>query len=135
MGKTLIAGSKRCRGSGSSTLMEALALRFRLETTLLGGLSVDIVESDSERLVHTINGDTDDEPYVMRLVEDIKIMARETHCSTFQHAHRTANKVAHFLAHFGRDANYEEIWTDRVPNCCMNIILNDVKREPTSYFE
>ncbi|KAL8519241.1 hypothetical protein ACS0TY_010254 [Phlomoides rotata] len=135
MGQTLIAGSKRCRGSDSSTLVEALALKFGLKTAQLGGLLVNIIESDSERLVRTINGDTDDEPYVMSLVDDIKLLAQETQCSIVQHANRTANKVAHFLAHFRKDANFEEIWTDRVPTCCMKIILNDVRREPTSSYE
>ncbi|KAL8547005.1 hypothetical protein ACS0TY_006648 [Phlomoides rotata] len=112
-----------------------MALHFGLETTLLGGLSTNIMESDSERLVPTINDDTDDEPYIISTVEDIRMLARETHCSIFQHAHRDGNKVAHSLAHFGRNPVFEEIWTNRVPTCCMNVILNDVRREPTSSVE
>ncbi|KAL8543703.1 hypothetical protein ACS0TY_004317 [Phlomoides rotata] len=131
-GKTMLAGSKRCRGSGNNTLVEALALRFGLETALLGGFKVHIAESDSERLVRTLHGNTDEEPYVLSLVEDIKILAGETLCSTFQHTHRSANKVADFLAHFGKDASFEDFWTDSVPNCCMKFILNDVRREPIS---
>ncbi|KAL8526015.1 hypothetical protein ACS0TY_015293 [Phlomoides rotata] len=127
-GKNLIASSKRCRGDGSSTLVEALALRFGLETTLLGGLSVHIIESDSERLVRSINGELDDEPYVMSLVEDIKILAADSHCPIVQYAHRNSNKVAHL----GRNEPFEEIWTDRLPTCCMNVILNDVRRKPNS---
>ncbi|KAL8511569.1 hypothetical protein ACS0TY_018102 [Phlomoides rotata] len=92
-GRILIAGSKRCRGGSSSTFVEAMMLHFRLETTLLGGLSVHIVESDSERLVRTINTDINDEPYILSMVDDIKMLARETHFSTFQHAHRQGRTV------------------------------------------
>ncbi|KAL8515133.1 hypothetical protein ACS0TY_014008 [Phlomoides rotata] len=57
-GKVLMAGSKRCDASGSSTLAEALALKFRITTTLEAGLGGIQVESDSELLIRTIRGNT-----------------------------------------------------------------------------
>ncbi|KAL8516338.1 hypothetical protein ACS0TY_014846 [Phlomoides rotata] len=66
-GKILLTGSMRLCDGGSSTLVEARALLFGFETFALGGLTIHAIETDSERLIQTIKGFAEDEPYLSTL--------------------------------------------------------------------
>ncbi|KAL8460565.1 hypothetical protein ACS0TY_032184 [Phlomoides rotata] len=70
----LLAGSKRCLAEGSSTMAEALALRFGPTRALEAGLGAMQAKMDSEILVRTCRGEHIAEAYVTTLVEDIKSM-------------------------------------------------------------
>ncbi|KAL8547597.1 hypothetical protein ACS0TY_007062 [Phlomoides rotata] len=75
-GLVLMAGSKRCLSAGSSTLAEALALRFGLEKTREAGLGRVQLETDSETLVKNCTESGQGEAHVMMIVEDLKSMTR-----------------------------------------------------------
>ncbi|KAL8509272.1 hypothetical protein ACS0TY_016461 [Phlomoides rotata] len=124
-GNILFAGSKRFHGGGSSTLVETIALLFGLETSVLRGFTINSMETNSNRLAQSVNGTTENEPYVLAMVEDIRLWAHEVGCSMIQHIDRTTNTVVHALAHVEREPDYEEFWTSNISGSCMHFILND----------
>lgn len=126
----MVAGSKRERASGSSTLLEAMALRFGLCTAIQCGIPNLILETDSEILARSLRGVVENDNYVMVLIQDIQEAAQLLPCSEFRWISRKANQVAHALAHYGFERNFEEIWMEEVPGSCMHFILKDVRREP-----
>ncbi|KAL8547442.1 hypothetical protein ACS0TY_006969 [Phlomoides rotata] len=128
MGETMLYGVTKNRGNGNSTLAEAMALRFGLESSVENGITQLLMESDSENLIRALNREAEMEPYVMEVADDIRSLARSIDCSSFSYIQRTANKAAHSLTHIGIELNDVKIWIDEVPNCCNELILNDVRR-------
>ncbi|KAL8535924.1 hypothetical protein ACS0TY_011538 [Phlomoides rotata] len=89
-GMVLMAGSKRCHSAGSSTLAEALALRFGLEKTREAGLGRVQLESDSKILVKNCSGSSSGDAHVMMIVEDLKSMVNIVHGIEISHCRRDA---------------------------------------------
>ncbi|KAL8476609.1 hypothetical protein ACS0TY_029053 [Phlomoides rotata] len=56
-GFVILAGSKRCRARGSSTLVEALALRYCIQHAYDSGLTSFLSEMDPELLTLAIRGE------------------------------------------------------------------------------
>ncbi|KAL8520299.1 hypothetical protein ACS0TY_011008 [Phlomoides rotata] len=129
-GLVILAGSKRCQARGSSTLVEALALRYIIQHAYASGLTPFHSETDSELLVLAIRGEREHDAYTMMLVEDICFLLSQALCSVVLFCKREANKVAHSLAHFGAFVDFEKLWSDDVPVSCVHFLINDVKREP-----
>ncbi|KAL8505170.1 hypothetical protein ACS0TY_016399 [Phlomoides rotata] len=114
-----------------STLAEALALKFGITATLEAGLGGIQVESDSELLIRTIQGDQTEEAYIMAIVEDIRSMSNIVQCSDFLFTRRDVNKVAHTLARYGTTTNFEQFWMEETTEICNRFISNDVRPLPT----
>lgn len=130
-GEVLASGTKRQRGGGSSTLMEAMALLFSLNIARSSRLRNLEVESDFEQLIRAPNDKLVDEPYVMQIIEDIRFIGHQINCSMFSFIRRSANGVAHILAHLGQNVDYEQIWLEELPPACNVSFLNDVSHLPT----
>lgn len=131
VGEVMISGSKRQRRGGSSTLIEALALLFSLNIVRDSGIRGIVAESDSELLIKAINREIEEEPYVMQTIEDIRILAQQVNCHKFLFVKRSANCVAHSLAHFGNDVDFEQIWMEDIPPHCNSPLQEDVRHLPT----
>ncbi|KAL8506704.1 hypothetical protein ACS0TY_017559 [Phlomoides rotata] len=131
-GLVTLAGTKRCRARGNSTLVEALALRYGIQQALTSGLSSFQIETDSEILAMAIRGKGVHADYIMMLVEDIRSLAKQVNCRAVLFCKREANNVAHSLAQYGAFIQLEKLWSDNVPTSCFRFLINDVRREPTN---
>ncbi|KAL8468661.1 hypothetical protein ACS0TY_031743 [Phlomoides rotata] len=127
-GAVKLAGNRRCvASSDNSTLIEALALRFRLKAFMTMGLQISTLESDSSNLVSALLGNTSLDACSMLVVEDIAEMVNEEVCHTFSFVKRGANRLAHTLAHADNRVDSEKIWIDVIPDSCINVALDDVR--------
>ncbi|KAL8484126.1 hypothetical protein ACS0TY_026720 [Phlomoides rotata] len=131
-GLVTLAGTKRCRARGNSTLVEALALRYGIQQALTSGLSSFQIETDSEILAMAIRGEGVHADYIMMLVENIRSLAKQANCRAVLFCKREANNVAHSLAQYGAFIQLEKLWSDNVPASCFRFLINDVRREPTN---
>lgn len=130
-GAMKLAGSKRCTAAtDSNTLIEALALRFGLESANKADLVVNFLETDSYNLLAAISQKLLLDTHSMMVDIQFFMGAYESCSASF--VNRNANRVAHFLAHFGHVNDFHRVWTNDVPPNCKNIILNDVRRKSNS---
>lgn len=130
-GKVILTGAKRSNGDGDSTLANALALRFGIQSALKAGVRVNFFETDSENLVKEIWEDRVDSVYVMVIVDEIRSMVNNVPGTAFKWCGRDANKVTHTLAHFGDCNSFEYLWVGEAHSICSPFLQKDVRREPT----
>ncbi|KAL8497475.1 hypothetical protein ACS0TY_020977 [Phlomoides rotata] len=126
VGAALCAGAKREVAGGSSTLVEARALLYGLETAAACGQRVSFVESDSELLIRAINGDFEGEIYVMAVVVCIRKLASCMGVLSFREISRFANKLAHNLAHFCKQGSANLVLLEKVPPSYNFFLREDV---------
>ncbi|KAL8551991.1 hypothetical protein ACS0TY_000882 [Phlomoides rotata] len=105
----------------SSTLLKALSLRYGLRKALEYSHQNLIAESDSQILIKALNGDLCADAYPRLILGDILSLAYETRCSGFLFAHRDTNQLAHSLAHYGNEDDFEKIWVEELPLCCNSL--------------
>lgn len=129
-GDVMMSGVKRCKADGDSTLLEALALRFAMRQAIDGGLHRLMIETDSEILANSLRDGRRNDSVASMIMEDIWDLANEIGCTQFLYVKREANSLAHNIAHFSCNENYEEVWIKEVPPCCNRTLLKDVRREP-----
>lgn len=106
---------------GSSTLLEELALRYALEMIRQYHMRVDQIECDNKVVVESINGSITPDIYCDIIVHDIRKLMTELGCSELRHIPRTANSVAHTIAHGPDFINIK-----RNPDHIKFVLANDV---------
>ncbi|KAL8521616.1 hypothetical protein ACS0TY_011945 [Phlomoides rotata] len=115
MGRVVLAGSKRTQAVGSNTVLEALTLRYGLRKAADQPHQAIIAEIDSLVLVRALKGELRAKPYSMLIIGDIIYLVPASRCSNFVYVTRNANKVAYYLAHYGMEDGFEELWTVDLP--------------------
>lgn len=95
-GAVILAGKSEQEATGSSAVLEGLALRYAMQVTAQYHLRVTTVESDSKQLVDSINGRCKPAVYCDVLVEDIRQL--EIKCDNVAFVLRSGNQVAHHAA-------------------------------------
>lgn len=99
-GRVKLAGSKRCLAAAeNSTLIEALALRFGVQSANSNGLLLSILEADSSNLIMTLQGNWQADTHTLSITEDILDLLRGHNNHRFSFVRRTANRVAHTVSH------------------------------------
>ncbi|KAL8463039.1 hypothetical protein ACS0TY_033888 [Phlomoides rotata] len=121
-GEVIMVGAKRINARGSSTLIEAMALKFSLETIIERGITRLIAEMDFENLARALRREKESEAYVMSMIKDIWILAANVNCLEYRNVKRTTNRAANALAHFGKEQSFEWIWIKKVPRCFFDVI-------------
>ncbi|KAL8502096.1 hypothetical protein ACS0TY_021278 [Phlomoides rotata] len=131
VGEVILAGAKRCVATKeNNTIIEALALRFGVQCSMKRGLKGLILEADSCNLILALKGELEADTTSMMIVGDIWEMARIINCPSFNFVGRSANRVAHSLAHYGNRVGFENLWISEIPACCNGFVLDDLGREP-----
>lgn len=64
-GKVVLAGKTECVAAGSSTLIEALAIKHALQMVDQYGLQTDVIESDSKNCIDGLIGKLQPDMYCM----------------------------------------------------------------------
>lgn len=102
--------------------MEALALLFSLN---INARKIGLWTADK---IRALNGKLVGEPYMMQIIEEIRLIAHQINCNKFSFIRRSANDIAHILA---QNVDYEQIWLEDSPPPYSVSFLNDVRHLPT----
>ncbi|KAL8473164.1 hypothetical protein ACS0TY_030118 [Phlomoides rotata] len=130
-GKMILAGTRRCLVTvDNSTMIEALALRFGVSTALNHGLYIDQLESDSNNLVRAITNGLEVDVLSSLIIDDIADLVSNLNVHEFSFIGRDANRVAHFLSHYGPFVGFDTVWDTVPPVNCIGLLEEDVRREP-----
>lgn len=97
-GAVRLAGRKECLASGSSTLLEGLAMRFACQMANQYNVQVEEIESDCKVLTDTLTLNTAAPLYCDVILQDIRDLAMRIGCKSFSFIPRDGNKVAHSAA-------------------------------------
>ncbi|KAL8533572.1 hypothetical protein ACS0TY_009827 [Phlomoides rotata] len=110
-------------------MIEALALRFGTSSTLDHGLQIAMLESDSRNLVRAIRKTLEVDVFSTMIIDDIADLLSNLGVQEFSFVGREANRVAHFLFHFGTFVGSENFWDIDPPIDCIRLLEEDVRHE------
>lgn len=98
-GRVVLAGKTEQMVTGSTTMLEGMALRFALQEVKRYRFRPHHIECDNQTIVNKINGKGELDVYTMHLVQDIKELMASMECVDCHYISRKANQVAHYIAH------------------------------------
>lgn len=94
----VLAGKKEEEASGSSTLLEGRAMSYALQMSKQYGIQIATVERDSKALIDAVNCRELPPQYCDVIIGDIRSLAKEVECNSFEFIPRESNTVAHQAA-------------------------------------
>lgn len=98
-GRVVLAGKRKMNAAGTSTLLEAMAIRYGMQTVKQYHLQANTVEGDNKTCMEGLNGTSRADLYCDVIFKDIKELAQGVGCTTFIFAPRAENEAAHVAAH------------------------------------
>jgi ribonuclease HI len=126
LGRPMVSLSQKVPFPGSSTAVEALALRRAMFLAIEMGFYSVIVEGDSEMLVRAVTSLGGSATVYGHVVEDVQYLTQQmTHCE-FTYVRRQLNQIAHALARRANSVYDFATWMEAVPSDLWHVILQDL---------
>lgn len=115
-------------------LVELLAVKIAVETTIALDLSKVIVEFDSLEVINLLHSTNLEEHLYAQVVEDIFHLQQAQGAIVFQHTPQEANTLADYLAKIGLDLHYGAHSFESPFGECHSILAKDLgPRSPPSF--
>ncbi|GAB4841243.1 hypothetical protein Ancab_021976, partial [Ancistrocladus abbreviatus] len=111
---------------GTSTVLEAMAIRFVLTTIKTWGMTPLMIETNALQLVTEWNQITPSENELSLTLSYIKEIAIMLGIEVISYCPREANSVAHSLARLAVDCLYDEVWKNYLPIAISKVVLKDL---------
>ena len=120
-------GAMLAKGPGvaDSLEAEALACRRALEFAMDIGFSKLVIEGDCVQVINTINSSKANLPRLGHVYEDIQVLISGLRWAEVHWVKRSANLVAHSLAHNAKNISDDVIWLEDSPPRALNALYHD----------
>ena len=125
MGSIKAALSQRVPIPFSTATAEALACRRALEFAKEISALDCIFEGDAKVLTKAICMEDVSNPEYGHVIEDILVLVRDFHFSSFNHVKRSSNQIAHHLARRSKSGCELQVWFDTTPEDIAPLVVYD----------
>lgn len=113
-------------GSFEVAVVEAMAVRHALKTSMEAGFSEFVVEMDNMEVYQKLKKCSSEPTVLGRILGDIHKLARMCRKVSFSFVKREGNGVAHLLAKLSCNFDGVRVWLEDVPPEAMAAVLADV---------